>query len=65
MGKTTEMDQRKHGAFREALPDIPVTQQRSQSVSNRENRFLALFGTFFAAGGDQPGPDDVHKILRS
>ena len=38
-------------------------QQRLQSPQNRENQFLALFGTFFAAGGDQPGPAGVSQIL--
>ena len=58
------MDRREHVAPRETIPAVPVRQQRSQSSQNRENQFLALFVTFFAAGGDQPDPAGTSRISR-
>ncbi len=34
----------------DAVPAVPVRQQRSQSPPNRHNQFLALLGTFFTFG---------------
>ena len=48
------MDRRKHRALRETLPAIPVRQQRLQSSPNRENQFLALFGTFPLSAAPSP-----------